>query len=252
MTLVGAFAAGLSLTLALLGVRSPSAVARRLRVVDTRRRAAMTTLRSLDLTQRKIACALAASIVGAVLAQLIALGPAPLLVAAYLGYIAPSLQEDRAARQRRREADRATVTLVEWLHALVSCGRPLESAIASMSARASGSRLLDLALERVRSDYALGVPMHRALSRHGTALRVAGLVDLATRLERARDLGRGALPLLQDLRDDLRASERARALRAASGVEGKLTLVMTLCYLPALALLVIVPLFLTLLSGLFG
>jgi hypothetical protein len=57
---------------------------------------------------------------------------------------------------------------------------------------------------------------------------------------------------LQDLRDELRAAERARALQAASHVEGKLTLVLTLCYLPALALLVIIPLFVTLLAGLFG
>jgi hypothetical protein len=60
------------------------------------------------------------------------------------------------------------------------------------------------------------------------------------------------LPMLQDLRDELRAGERARAFQAASHVEGKLTLVLTLCYLPALALLVIVPLFVTLLAGLFG
>jgi uncharacterized membrane protein len=58
--------------------------------------------------------------------------------------------------------------------------------------------------------------------------------------------------MLQDLRDELRAAERARALQAASHVEGKLTLVLTLCYLPALALLVIIPLFVTLLAGLFG
>jgi hypothetical protein len=60
------------------------------------------------------------------------------------------------------------------------------------------------------------------------------------------------LPILQELRDELRAGERARSLQAASHVDGHLTLVLTLCYLPALALLVIVPLFLTLLAGLFG
>ena len=52
--------------------------------------------------------------------------------------------------------------------------------------------------------------------------------------------------------DDLRSAQRARLLRSASSVEGQLTLVVTLCYLPALALLVIVPLFVTLLAGLFS
>jgi len=58
--------------------------------------------------------------------------------------------------------------------------------------------------------------------------------------------------MLEDLRDELRAGERARLLESASQVDGKLTLVLTLCYLPALALLVMIPLFLTLLAGLFG
>ena len=69
---------------------------------------------------------------------------------------------------------------------------------------------------------------------------------------RRRGFGRGVLRLLHDLRDELRAQETSRGLAAASQVEGKLTLVLTLCYLPALALLVIVPLFLTLLTGLFN
>ena len=81
---------------------------------------------------------------------------------------------------------------------------------------------------------------------------IPSLCELASRLDRARELGRGAAPLLGDLRDDLRSAERSRALRAAASVEGKLTLVVTLCYLPALALLVIVPLFVTLLAGLFS
>lgn len=142
--------------------------------------------------------------------------------------------------------------LVEWLHALVACGRPLETALVAVSDRPSGSALLDGVLARVRRDYTLGVPLRDALSREGASAELPGLVELARRLERARDLGRGALPLLADLRDELRASERAQALQAASHVEGKLTLVLTLCYLPALALLVIIPLFLTLLAGLFG
>jgi hypothetical protein len=96
------------------------------------------------------------------------------------------------------------------------------------------------------------VPLARALATNGRAAGIERLVEVATRIERARELARGALPILQDLRDELRAAERARSLQAASHVDGKLTLVLTLCYLPALALLVIVPLFLTLLAGLFG
>ena len=144
------------------------------------------------------------------------------------------------------------ITLVEWLHALVSTGRPLETAIDTLAQRGVGDPLLDTTLARVRRDYTLGLPLQRALERGGGAAGIDGLVDLGHRVERAREMGRGALPMLADLRDELRATERARSLQAASHVDGQLTLILTLCYLPALALLVIVPLFLTLLAGLFG
>src|SRR5438132_1577283 len=82
--------------------------------------------------------------------------------------------------------------------------------------------------------------------------RRSALASIASDLERARDLGRGALVVLRDHRDRLRASERARSLDAAGRVEGQLMLVLVLCYLPALMLLVVIPLFLTLLDGLFA
>ncbi len=254
MTLIGALAAGVAALLAILALRGASAVERRLRAVGATGRAPRIVGRlSTDpLIASKVAGALTGALVGCVLSAIWSLGALPVIVPAYVGSVLPSLVVERRAARRRSEAEHAVVTLVEWLHALVASGRPLETALARVAMRTSGSALLDAALDHARRDYTLGVPMHTALARHGRAFGVAGLEDLASRIERARDLGRGALPLLQDLRDELRAHERERGLAAASHVEGKLTLVLTLCYLPALALLVIIPLFLTLLAGLFG
>jgi Flp pilus assembly protein TadB len=251
---VGAIAAGVAAALAVLAVRGGSTVERRLRLIGA---AAGSTTRLAafvadPLATGKVAGALTGALAGCAAAAMWSLGPLGVIVPAYAGWVVPSILAARRAARQRRDADRAVVTLVEWLHALVASGRPLESAVDSLSARRAGTTLLDTALSHARRDYVLGVPMHAALARHGRTLGVPGLVDLATRIERARDLGRGTLPLLQDLRDELRAQETARCLAAASHVEGKLTLVLTLCYLPALALLVIVPLFLTLLAGLFG
>ena len=53
------------------------------------------------------------------------------------------------------------------------------------------------------------------------------------------------------MREELRSAARERLLASASQVEGKMTLILTLCYLPALVLLVVIPLFVTLLAGLF-
>jgi Flp pilus assembly protein TadB len=250
---IGAVAIGIAVALVVIAGRGSSVVDRRLgRLVPAR--PIVAGFGRIDDRQvlARIAGGLCGCIIGCVIAVALGIGPLAIPMTAYGGAIAPAILHDRRIAQRRREADRAFVTLIEWLHALVASGRPIEAAIVHGVAHGTGSALLDASLDRVRRDYTLGVPLRDALAREGTASRSPGLIALADRLDRARDLGRGMLPVLQDLRDQLRASERAAALRSASLVEGKLTLVLTLCYLPALALLVIVPLFLTLLAGLFG
>lgn len=267
MSIVGPIAAAITVACLVLAIRSPSGVERRLRGVGTDPRVARGVVRAVgrlvlhDASDRasrerlavvKLGGALVASLAGVAVAAGTGWGPIVPAAFAYLGFIVPSLVAERRALVERHEAERAAVAVVEWLHALVASGRPIETAVASIASHPTGSIALDACLVRVRRDYTLGVPMHVALARNGAEAGIAPLVELAARVERARDLGRGVLGLLQDLRDELRASERAHDLEAASHVEGKLTLVLTLCYLPALALLVIVPLFLTLLSGLFG
>jgi tight adherence protein C len=253
--LLGALAAATASAAFIVGVRGASTVERRLRAIGIASGPhVFGRLQRDPLAASKIGGALAGALIGCAASAVGGVGLMPVIVSSYAGYVLPSVFAERRAARRRTDAEHAVVTLVEFLHAVVASGRPLETALASVATRStgSGSALLDGALGFALRDYTLGVPMHVALARHGGASGVHGLTELASRIERARDLGRGVLPLLQDLRDELRAEERARGLAAASHVEGKLTLVLTLCYLPALALLVIIPLFLTLLAGLFG
>jgi hypothetical protein len=80
----------------------------------------------------------------------------------------------------------------------------------------------------------------------------AALTSLSlTRLEGPRELWQGSITVLEKTREELRSAARERLLASASQVEG-MTLILTLCCLPALALLVVIPLFVTLLAGLFG
>lgn len=250
--MIGTIAVGIAVAAIVLASRRDSTVERWMRAVDAVPRTVRARSPRPDLLARRVAMTFAGGLVGSALTTFVPLGPAPVAVLAYAGWIAPPLLVERRVAQRRRAAERAVVTLVEWLHALVSSGRPPESAIADIAAGGTLDEALRGSLEHVRRDYVLGVPMYTALVREADLSGIRALSELATRLERARDLGRGGLPLLQELRDELRARERSRALAAAGAVEGKLTAVMTLCYLPALALLVIVPLFVTLLAGLFG
>jgi Flp pilus assembly protein TadB len=205
-----------------------------------------------ELVRAKIVLALIGVAVSAVVGLFLPIGPLVVAGAGYAGFIAPTLRVDRAAAARRAEADRALVALVEWAEALVASGRPIETAFVAIAERGMGGGLMDSAIAAAARSYALGAPLFGALAREAAGFGLVALATIASDLERARDLGRGALVVLRDHRDRLRASERARSLDAAGRVEGRLMLVLVLCYLPALMLLVVIPLFLGLLDGLFA
>ena len=262
----GALLAATSLAAAVLASRPPSEVGKRLarlapRTETPRLVRSVLVTRDLaqsglgwsddDLIRAKIVTALVGAALAASAAVFAPIGPLVVVAAGYTGFILPTLRVDRAAAQRRSEAAQALVTLVEWAEALVASGRPIESAFVAIAQRGVASGLLDGAIAAAANSYALGAPLFPALAREATAVGLPALAAIASDLEGARDLGRGALVVLRDHRDRLRASERARSLDAAGRIEGRLMLVLVLCYLPALMLLVVIPLFLGLLDGLF-
>jgi pilus assembly protein TadC len=204
-----------------------------------------------ELVRAKIVGALAGAALAAAVGLVAPIGPLVLLACGYAGFILPTLRVDRAAAQRRSEAAHALVTLVEWAEALVASGRPVEAAFVALAATGVGAGLIDRTIAAAARSYALGAPLFPALAREASAVGLPALAAIASDLEQARDLGRGALVVLRDHRDRLRASERAASLDAAGRIEGRLMLVLVLCYLPALMLLVVIPLFLALLDGLF-
>lgn len=204
-----------------------------------------------ELVRAKIVAALVSAALAAAIGLFAPIGPLVFVAAGYAGFILPTLRVDRAAARRRSEAAHALVTLVEWAEALVASGRPVETAFVAVAETGVGAGLVDSAIAAAARSYALGAPLFPSLAREAAAVGLPALAAIASDLERARDLGRGALVVLRDHRDRLRASERAGSLDAAGRVEGRLMLVLVLCYLPALMLLVVIPLFLGLLDGLF-
>lgn len=266
---LGAMLAAIAVASLTLGLRGSSAVLRRLAIVapSLRGRGPLRRWRPAmerDLAQSglgwgqhelalaKVIGAAAGAVAVGVLANVLPVGPIAIVVAAYAGFVAPSLAVERRAAARRAMAERGLGTLVEWIEALVAAGRPVESALLALGHRPLGLPVLDDAIRRSTTSYALGAPLYRSLAREGEAAGLPGLASLADQLDRARDLGRGSLAVIRDERERLRAAERSRGLDAASRVEGRLMLVLVLCYLPALMLLVVIPLFLTLLEGLAG
>jgi Flp pilus assembly protein TadB len=264
MTIAGSLLAGCAVLAAILALRRPSDVLGRLAMLaprPSRSSSVFVSPRDLELSGAgwsgaqllaiKIVVAGAAAAVALAFALLVPIGPAVVIAAAYGGFVLPSVRIERRAAGRRSDAERALVTLVEWVEALVTAGRPVETAIVAVAARGVGSSLMDATLAAVSRAYALGAPLFAALAREARRAGLDELARLAADLERARDLGQGAATVLADEVERSRATERARALDAAGQVEGRLMLVLVLCYLPALMLLVVIPLFLGLLNGLF-
>ena len=171
---------------------------------------------------------------------------------AYVGFVGPSVAVERRARSRRRAAARALGPLLERIDALAAAGRPVETAVAALARVPTASPVLDTALRRAADAYALGAPLYGALAASAQAEGITALAKLAGALERSRGLGQASIAVIRGARDAARADERAASIEAAAKVEGKLMLTLVLCYLPALMLLVVIPLFLTLLDGLFG
>ena len=267
MILLGALLAAVTVAALVGSTRRSSTVGRRLAILAPRASASRAwwhPVPDLDLRQSglglsaeriaamKLACGSAAAALSAAGSLLLPVGPVPILGGAYLGYIAPSLLVARRAEAARRAADRATGVLVERIDALVSAGRPPETALALLMARPSGSMLLDAAMRRASDAYALGAPVFRTLAASARDDGLDACAAFADELDRARDLGRGSLAVIRERRNALRATQRARSLASASQVEGKLMLVLVLCYLPALVVLVVIPLFVGLLEGLFA
>ena len=262
----GALFAAIAACAAIAGLRGDTDVQRRLALVlpvmRLRSRWRPVSDRDLDQsaipsTQTELAAAkllglLAGAAVGGLLGNAIAFGVVGALVGGYFGFVLPSLTVERRAAARRRDADRPIAAMFERLDALAGAGRPVETALSAIARVETGSTLLDATLRGAADAYALGAPLFRSLAVRAQGQGLDHLAAFASGLERSRDLGHGSIAVVRDARDAARSRRRTRSLEAAAKVEGKLMLTLVLCYLPALLLLVVIPLFLTLLDGLFG
>ena len=245
---LGALLAALAIVGAAVASVRPSAVRVRLEsIAASRRDAPATRARSLpfgpDVGPRALAAGSVALL--AIVSDLLALAPA----FAYAVFIAPSVAADRRRAADRREAERSLGIAVEWTDALVGVGQPPERAFTAAARHGTGSRVLDPVLREACAAAALGAPLFRALGAEARSAGLDQLAALADELDRARDLGRGSRAVVRDARDELRRRERTGAIAAAGKVDLKLLLVLVACYLPALMLTVVVPLFVGLLGG---
>lgn len=210
---------------------------------ETLRLAGLAHVSTSELAASKIGTALAAGLLA-----LLVLGANPLaLLAAYAAFVAPTLWVERRAAASVAARNAAVLPFLDRLAAAAAAGATVEQALA-LGADQAGP-LAPLLRDAVRRA-GLGLSLFEACAEVASAERVDALRDLARELARARRGGRPLRPVLDERREVLRLAHRAARLEAASRVDGSLSLVLVLAYLPALLLLVVVPLFLGLLAAL--
>ncbi len=262
----GALCAAIAMCAALATLRRDSIVERRIALLlpAMRSRSRWRPVSDRDLEQSVIPCTqteiaaakvlglLAGAAIGGLVGSAVAGGGVAALACGSAGFVLPSFIVERRAAARRQGAERPIATTFERLEALAGMGRPVETALSAIARVATGSPLLDATLRGSADAYALGAPLFRSLAIRARAQGLEQLAAFAVDLERSRDLGQGSIAVVRDARDAARSRRRVRSLEAAAKVEGKLMLTLVLCYLPALLLLVVIPLFLTLLDGLFS
>jgi Flp pilus assembly protein TadB len=115
----------------------------------------------------------------------------------------------------------------------------------------AGDSAAALAAREGLARYALGIPWAEAL---GRAWREAGLWPLAwlaTALSDAEARGRRSVDVLAEQEHRLRQAQRVQALEHAHAISGRFVLVLTLTYLPAFLVGVLVPLFIAVMTRAF-
>src|SRR2546425_5345476 len=157
MSVLGAVAAAVSVVLVVLGLTPRSRVAARLNalrrpgpkrlgrlgavhvIAPATLRASGFSIAIEQLVAAKIALALVGALLAAVAALLVPIGPLVVAAAAYGGFILPTVVVERRAALRRIEAESATASFVEWTHALVVSGRPVDSPLITLSRPGTGN-----------------------------------------------------------------------------------------------------------------
>jgi Flp pilus assembly protein TadB len=183
VSVVGAVAAAVCVALVVLAAAPRSRVSARLNALRPTTARAVAGLRDLGLiapatlkasgldisVEHLVAAKLALALVGALLAAVISLvvpiGALVVVAVAYGGFILPSIVVEHQAARRKAEAESAVGSLVEWTHALVLSGRPVDSAVLTLARRGTGAHLVDDVLARVADLYTLGAPLHLSLIR---------------------------------------------------------------------------------------
>jgi tight adherence protein C len=191
-----------------------------------------------ELMAAKVAAALAAGAVGALLAAAAPgrLGALIAVAAPAAGFLAPDLWLARLAAGRARRVRRELPLLLDLLRVTVEAGVSLGEALRSVGERADGPLAAEWRV--VGRRLALGVPLSAALAGMAEGVPLPEVRALVAALDRARRHGAPLAETLTAQARDARFSLARRVREDAARAGPKMQLVVALLLVPSVLLLV--------------
>ncbi|HZX68111.1 MAG TPA: type II secretion system F family protein [Candidatus Elarobacter sp.] len=200
-----------------------------------------TTVISFTLTRLGAAVALAAAgalIAGLMHASLFIMAVAA-LVAAIVGFIAPSFVLDSAVRKRKAQIARRVPDLLDMVSTTVEAGTALNGALAVAVTRMQGP--LSEEFRMTLSDIRIGMPRADALTALARRVQQVDLTSVVTALVQTERLGGNVAHVLDELAEEARNRRMSRAEEAAAKLPVKMVIPMALFMLPALFVMIFGP-----------
>ena len=200
-----------------------------------------TTVISFTLTRLGAAVALAAA--GALIAGLmhtsLFIMAVAALVAAIVGFIAPSFVLDSAVRKRKAQIARRVPDLLDMVSTTVEAGTALNGALAVAVTRMQGP--LSEEFRMTLSDIRIGMPRADALTALARRVQQVDLTSVVTALVQTERLGGNVAHVLDELAEEARNRRMSRAEEAAAKLPVKMVIPMALFMLPALFVMIFGP-----------
>ena len=200
-----------------------------------------TTVISFTLTRLGAAVALAAAggLIAALLHASLFIMAAAALVAAIVGFIAPSFVLDSAVKKRKAQIARRIPDLLDMVSTTVEAGTALNGALAVAVTRMQGP--LSEEFRMTLSDIRIGMPRADALTALARRVQQVDLTSVVTALVQTERLGGNVAHVLDELAEEARHRRMSRAEEAAAKLPVKMVIPMALFMLPALFVMIFGP-----------
>lgn len=145
----------------------------------------------------------------------------------------------RRVINRQRAIIRALPDALDLLVTCVEAGMGVDAAFATVVDKTAGP--LAESLSQYLKQAALGLSRREALNRVSERTGVAEFIGLAAAVSQGEDLGTPVADVLRLQAEDLRLARRERAHAAAQRAPVLMTIPLVVCFMPAMAAVVIVP-----------